>query len=419
MRPRVLGTSVALVAALAVACTDAVLEDTPTIPDPPAPAAIEPAPEVSPPAEVAAKPDESASPPELAVPDGHPPTLDRSIASVDLADVVFDTFRGGFIPLSEASDEVIEQLRDTIKPVYVAKYAPAAGGEWLRDSDLIVGYSSESGALAYPVKMLNLHEIVHDVVDGVALLVTYCPLCGSGIVYDREIDGTTHVFGNTSALYESDLVMFDHETGSYWFQTLGEAIVGTLTGKRLKLLPSRTTTWGQWKELHPNTKVLRRNLGLLPGGPEVYEGASFAGYRDRVNAGRFAFPVSEEKLDPRLKPADWVLAAEVDGLHKAYWLSELGDMVVNDVVGGREVVVVMRAEGPTGSAFFSQAEGESLTFKLVNGLIVDDQTGSLWDDAGRSVGGPLAKNELEAVPSRTAYWFALAGALPGIELHAP
>jgi len=190
-RVRVLWSSAAVVVALAVARTDAALEDTAAAPVPSVPAAIEPAPEVSLPAEVVAEPDESASPPEPAVPDGPPPTLDRSNASVDLANVVFDTSRGGFIPLSEASDEVIEQLRDAIKPVYVAKYAPAAGGEWLRDSDLIVGYSSESGALAYPVKMLNLHEIVHD----------------------RELDGTTHVFGNTSALYESDLVMFRPRDG--------------------------------------------------------------------------------------------------------------------------------------------------------------------------------------------------------------
>jgi len=172
-------------------------------------------------------------------------------------------------------------------------------------------------------------------------------------------------------------------------------------------------------ELPPNTKVLRRNLGLLPGGPDAYDRASFGGYRDRVNSGRFAFPVSEEKLDTRLRPADWVLATEVDGLHKAYWLSELGDMVVNDVVGGREAVVVMRAEGPTGAAFFSQAGGVSLTFRLVGRRVVDDQTGSLWDDAGRAVGGPLTRTELEAVPSRTTYWFSLAGALPGIELHVP
>ena len=170
----------------------------------------------------------------LRTPTGPPPTVDTSIAGVPVEDVLFDTFRGGFVRLSEASEETIEILRDRIKPIYEPRYDSAGDGDWLSQGDGVLGYVSSSGdAFAYPMKMLNFHEIVNDVIDGVPLLVSYCPLCASGVVYDRELNGEVLLFGNTSALYQSDLVMYDHETGSYWHQVIGEAIVGPLTVRGL------------------------------------------------------------------------------------------------------------------------------------------------------------------------------------------
>ena len=268
--------------------------------------------------------------------------------------------------------------------------------------------------------MLNLHEIVNDVIDGVPVLVSYCPLCASAIVYSRELDGDTLLFGNTSALHESDMVMYDHETGSYWFQVLGEAIVGPLTSKRLTLIPSVTTTWGRWKEQHPNTRVLSRDLGLLDGGVgNPYARDSFVGYDERLNQGRFAFPVTEEKLDDRLRAGDRVIAIEVEGEHKAYPLSAQSDSVVNDTVGGLGVLVILRAEGPTAAAFLSAFDGRPLTFELRDGSVFDSETGTRWDDGGRAVSGPLVGSRLTPLPSRASFWFSIAGALPGIELHSP
>lgn len=93
------------------------------------------------------------------------------------------------------------------------------------------------------MNVLNFRELVTDEIGGVPVLITYCPLCFSGVVFDREVDGLVLIFGNTSALYQSDLVMYDHQTGSYWFQVGGEAVMGTLTGARLKILPSTTMEW--------------------------------------------------------------------------------------------------------------------------------------------------------------------------------
>ena len=268
--------------------------------------------------------------PALRTPTEPPPALDTSVAGVPLDQVVFDAFRGGYIPLSAATEEDVEFLRDRIKPVYEPKYDDADGGDWLRPDDLVMGYESRDAAFAYPVKMLDLHEIVNEVIDGHPVLISYCPLCGSGVVYSRQLDGQVLLFGNTSALYESDLVMYDHETGSYWFQTLGEAIVGPLTGQRLNMLASVTTTWARWKELHPTTKILSAKQGLIPwvGDKNPYDRAAFTGYAGRLNEGQFVFPVDSEKLDPRLDNGHMVIAVELAGNHKAYPLSSDRDRVI-------------------------------------------------------------------------------------------
>ena len=145
------------------------------------------------------------------------------------------------------------------------RYDGPEGGDWLSSDDLILGYEGQDAAFAYPVKMLNFHEIVHDVVDGVPILVTYCPLCASGVVFERTIDGDEAVFGNTSALYQNDLVMYDWKTGSYWFQSGGEAIVGTLTGTRLDLLASAMMPWSAWLDLHSDNANPLTKSGLRPG----------------------------------------------------------------------------------------------------------------------------------------------------------
>ena len=173
------------------------------------------------------------------IPEGEFPLADTSLHSVPLSDILFDTFGGSprFLPLDRAKESRILDLRDAIVPILHPVYGAVDALSWLRDDNLVMGYVSEDDAYAYPINVLNMHEIVNDVINGVPVLITYCPLCFSGVVYHRELDGTLLTFGNTSALYQSDLVMYDHQTGSYWFQVGGEAVVGELTGSHLNLLP--------------------------------------------------------------------------------------------------------------------------------------------------------------------------------------
>ena len=197
-----------------------------------------------------------------------------------------------------------------------------------------------------------MHEIVNDVINGVPVLITYCPLCFSGVVYHRDLDGTLLTFGNTSALYQSDLVMYDHQTGSYWFQVAGEAVVGELTGSRLNLLPSSTMAWGEWKRLYPQTQLLTG----IEGSPTMFNSRRYSrgfggDYQGRINDEQFIFPVDEKKLDRRLSAGEIVLTVEVGGEVTAFPLDIIGDGVVNHQVGAEPVAVFIRAGGGAVGAF--------------------------------------------------------------------
>jgi len=342
--------------------------------------------------------------------------VDLSIHEVSLSDVHFDTFDGGSIPLSEISEERLLSLVDAIPPLDTPKYDDASGGDWLEDDDLVIGYVGEgAGTWAYPIKILNSHEIVNDDLDGVPVLVSYCPLCRSGVVYDRRLDGRELTFGNTSALFENDLVMLDRETNSYWWQVAGRAIVGTLTGEQLEVLPAVTTTWAAWRSEHPETLVLSRDTGYS----RSYDFDPFAGYRNSVNDERFPFPVSEDALDGRLAAGDEVLGVIVNDESRAYSLRALGDAAVNDELGGQSIVVFSNEDGPAGGAYDAVVDGNPLTFSFEDGGYVDAETGSRWNLSGEAVDGDLAGATLERLPSRYSFWFAYFASFPDTDVYVP
>ena len=363
---------------------------------------------------------------------GGVPMVDTSIHHVPLEDIVFDTFSGfgRTVPLSAADDELILRLRDVIAPIDQPVYGGPGALPWLEDDDLVLGYRSGDAAFAYPVNVLNFRELVTDEIGGVPVLITYCPLCFSGVVFDREVDGQVLTFGNTSALYQSDLVMYDHQTGSYWFQVGGEAVVGTLTGARLKILPSTTMEWGRWRSLYPGTKLL---VGTAQSPEEFGQGrygrGMSEGFQDSVNREDFAFPVSKDKLDPRLSAGEIVVTIEVDGSARAYPLGILGDAAVNDSVGGQPVVLLTRKDNRGVGVFASllktgdgSARNENtLTFEYRedDDVFVDRGTGSVWDVGGWAISGPLKGAQLEPLNTRRAFWFSIAIAFPGIDLFLP
>lgn len=336
--------------------------------------------------------------------------------SVDLADIHFDTFDGLSIPLSTIAEETMLSLRDRIPPLDDVRYETAGEGAWLDAGDLVLGYAAKDGAsYAYPARILNFHEIVNQELGGEPVLISYCPLCRSGVVYSRRVDDRVLSFGNTSALYQSDLVMYDRETLSYWFQVAGEAIVGDLTGSRLEALPSVMTTWAEWLMLHPDTLVLSRDTGFS----RTYGGDAFQGIEAFLDRGDFVFPVDEDMVDDRLAASELVLGVEVAGEARAYPLASLKDGAFNDVVGGTPIAVFSRELGPLALAFDARLGDRVLTFRWDGRQIVDGETGSAWSLQGEAVQGQLAGQHLQQLPARTAFWFSYVTAFPTATVYDP
>ena len=155
-------------------------------------------------------------------------------------------------PAADFTDGDYVQLRrpDDIPPIYAPEFvAPEAAG-W-PEGEPVIGLALNGDARAYPAGILYRRELVNDVVGGVPVLVSWCPLCYTALAHERRLDAATPVFGNQGALYRGAMTWYDHATGSVWSQPLGAAIAGPQAGRRLALLPAQLTTWGQWRAAHP------------------------------------------------------------------------------------------------------------------------------------------------------------------------
>ena len=157
----------------------------------------------------------------------------------------------------------------------------------------MLGIKTAAGARAYPIKILNWHEIVNDEMGGLKFVVTFCPLCGSGVVFRSAIDGNDLQFGVSGLLYNSDVLLYDRATESLWSQLLRKAVSGPYKGTALQTLPVHHTIWGDWQKRHPQSEVLTPQTGYS----RDYEGNPYAGYEDEEH---IYFP--SEKNQPLIIP---------------------------------------------------------------------------------------------------------------------
>jgi len=150
--------------------------------------------------------------------------------------------------------------RDGIPALDQPTVVSADESPW-KDEEIMLGLVVGGEARAYPVAILDWHELVNDTLGGRPILVSYCPLCGTGLVFDRRIDGETRHFGVSGLLYRSDLLMYDRETESLWSQIAAKAVTGPMMGRRLEMLRSSFQRWGEWRSEHPETTVLSKRTG--------------------------------------------------------------------------------------------------------------------------------------------------------------
>ena len=204
---------------------------------------------------------------------GEWPTTDFKRTLVDLAGI-----RDGGPP------------KDGIPAIDSPRFRPVAEVDDLADTEPVIGLTVSGESRAYPLRILTWHEIANDVIGGVPVAVTYCPLCNAAIVFDRRLDGVVLDFGTTGKLRHSDLVMYDRQTESWWQQYSGEAIVGRYAGRRLKMLPARLESWADFRARAPDALVLvPERPDARPYGANPYVGYDSAGmpflYDGEVPAG--------------------------------------------------------------------------------------------------------------------------------------
>ena len=185
---------------------------------------------------------------------------------------------------------------------------------YLDGNDRVIGLQINGEAKAYPIKIMDYHEVVNDELAKQPVVVTYCPLCGSGIVFEAVVSNNRLEFGVSGLLYNSDVLLFDRKTESLWSQLMTKAISGELKGEKLKIIPSENTTWADWLEKHPETTVLSLNTGYN----RNYATGPYQGY-DKSE--QLYFPVTDKK--GAFPNKERVLGIEIKGVYKAYPVSRL------------------------------------------------------------------------------------------------
>jgi len=234
-----------------------------------------------------------------------------------------------------------------LKPVFIK----AAEAGFLNEQDRILGLVEGGEAKAYPIKILNWHEIVNDTLAGNPVVVTYCPLCGTGIGFYPVVKGRSLTFGVSGLLYQSDMVMYDHQSESLWSQISMEAIAGPMTGAKMTHIFLEHTTWGEWRRAHPATQVLSTKTGFF----RDYNRDPYLGYAQRID---LMFPTTH--TDSRFHSKEWVLGLEVRGIFKAYPFAELKQVKspLQDQVNGKRILVLYNPGAV--SASVTDTSGKSL-----------------------------------------------------------
>lgn len=277
---------------------------------------------------------------------------------------------------------------------------------------------------AYPLSILIWHEIVNDEIAGKPVSVTFCPLCNASIVFDRQFGEHLLDFGTTGKLRNSDLIMYDRQTETWWQQFTGQGIVGELVNAQLAFLPSQVLSFGDFVEQHPDGEVLaipsqfNRNYGANP----------YVSYDSSTNP--FLF---RGEIDPRLSATERVVGIELGETVMAYAFADAAEAgVINDTVADEEIVVFhkdgtasaldgrsiadSRDVGSVG-VFSRHVDGQTLIFTTNDdGTFTDAETGSTWNISGLALDGELSGTQLESIISFDHFWFAWAAFHPDTEL---
>jgi hypothetical protein len=272
--------------------------------------------------------------------------------------------------------------KDGIPALDSPKFASVSATDFLQPEEPVIELVAGGEAKAYPIEILIWHEIANDRIGGIPVAVTFCPLCNTAIVFDRRVGRTTLTFGTTGNLRNSDLVMYDRQTESWWQQFGGEGVVGHYVGTLLRQLPARIVSWRQFTRDHPDGSVLQRPTGAIA---RPYGDNPYAGY-DNASTPPF-FPAVHAN-DRRLLPKERVVFVQRGKDSAAIPFSVLAKKKsVRVEVGGHDLFVSWRSQ-------------------------VSSPLDKAGLAAGRDIGSAEVREHGKLVEFDEPFWFAVAAFRP-------
>ncbi len=312
--------------------------------------------------------------------------------------------------------------RDGIPPIDSPRFDDlATADQWLQPASPVIAVEVDDSARAYPLAILTRHEIANDTIGETAIAVTFCPLCNSAVVFNRQVGDAILRFGVSGLLRNSDLIMWDDQTQSLWQQLTGEGIVGAHTGTLLDIVPSQLVGYEAFKNQYPHGEVLSTQGRFYGSNPYVSYDSS---PRPFLFSGM---------PDPRLFATERVLGAAIKGVSVAYPFAALAEqIVINDSLADLDVVALWQPGSVSAldaasidrsrdvgmaALFDRKVDGRPLTFKVEVGDIVDEETGSSWNIFGSAVAGELEGTQLQSINAFPHFWFAWAAFYPDTEIY--
>jgi Protein of unknown function (DUF3179) len=304
-----------------------------------------------------------------------------------------------------------------IPPLYYPKVLPAPEASYLRDGHVVFGIVVNGEARAYPKRILAWHEMARDRIGGVELHVVYCTLCGTVIPFESAAANRTWRLGTSGLLYRSNKLMFDEETGSLWSTLEGKPVIGELVDRGIELAsrPVVTTTWGEWKALHPSTTVLSLDTGHVR---DYAEGAAYRDYFSHDNL-YFQVPGDDRRLKNKAEVLTFSVRPAAGGAAQPVAVAQ--DLLKRTRVypldiGGRRFVVVTSRQGANRLYALGSAAVAFQSAPRDDRTIVDGD-GRPWTATEDALVGPAPEAQtLPRVPARRAFWFGWRAQFPDTAL---
>lgn len=302
------------------------------------------------------------------------------------------------IPIAEVLDG--GPGKDGIPALENPDLADSQNITYVLDDDLVIGIKNGDDVRAYPHAILDWHEIINDNIGDVSVAVTYCPLTGTGIGWDRNVNGSETTFGVSGLLYNTNLIPYDRATNSNWSQILNESVNGNLSGEKADLIYLFETDFQTWKSMYPESKV----VSIFTGFSRTYGITPYGDYA--TNNDFFLFPVEK---DSRLPLKDRVLAIVDENDAKAYTFDSFAsENIIKDSFKGKNYMVVGNVNFIV--AFELTADFANLDFQYAfdgSEVLLTDNEDNSWNVFGEAISGPRTGQQLTNSASFMAYWFSV------------